>query len=266
MFFIQYFLFAVVGAFAGFVSGLLGIGGGIIAIPALVIIFKILGFPSQIMQIILATSLSAMVLSTASALIAQQRRKNISWNIALKLILGTVVGCVIGAKIAYDIPSDALKILFGSFMCLISAYIYKNSHRTTHPEPKIPSTTTLGFIGFANSALSTLLGISGGLFMVPILQELHFPLKKAIGISSATNFFTALIGSLSFVFLYSSINPLPYSLGPIYLPAFFMIGITTILFAPLGVKLSHELHSHRLQKIFAFVMFFAGLYMLFVKA
>lgn len=262
MFMIEIGLYAIVGSVAGFISGLLGIGGGIIVIPALLIIFDILGFPPYIMQTILATSLSAMIFNTSVALVAQQKRKNIPWVIAVKLIVGTLFGCIVGARIAYDMSSDLLKDVFGACMCIIGAYVYRQSHRVLRPEPKIPSTVALCFIGFANSTLSTLVGISGGLFLIPLLQELHFPLKRAIGIASSTNFVTAVLGSACFVFLYPSDNPLAPSFGPIYLPAFITIGIFAALLSPFGVKISHEVHSHKLQKIFAVVMFLAGLYML----
>lgn len=262
MFMIEIGLYAIVGSFAGFISGLLGIGGGIIVIPALLIIFDILGFPPYIMQTILATSLSAMIFNTSVALVAQQKRKNIPWIIAIKLIAGTLFGCIIGTKIAYDMSSDMLKIVFGAIMCIIGAYVYRQSHRIVHPDPKVLSTITLGFIGLGNSILSTLVGISGGLFLIPILQELHFPLKRAIGIASSTNFVTAVLGSACFVFLYPSGNPLTPSFGPIYLPAFFTIGISAAVLSPFGVKLSHEVHTHKLQKIFGVVMFLSGLYML----
>ncbi|MBI5273604.1 MAG: sulfite exporter TauE/SafE family protein [Chlamydiales bacterium] len=263
MLIIEIVLYVLVGATAGFLAGLLGIGGGIVAIPCLFAIFRWLDISTDyLMQIVVATSLASMILNTLAALVSQQRRHNIDWNLSLKIIFGIVVGCFAGAKIALDIPSNFLKAIFGIFMCLLGAFLYIRSKKVSDKEPEIPSLLPTLLIGFANSFIATILGISGGILIVPILQSIHIPIKKAIGISSATSFVTALAGTIAFITFNQEVPNMHQHVGLIYLPAFICISLTTMVFAPLGVKVSHHLHSTKLKKIFGLVVFFAGLYMI----
>lgn len=263
MFGIEIALYVIVGIAAGFLSGLLGIGGGIVAIPCLFAIFKSLHIHSDsLMQVIVATSLSSMILNTFVSAAWQQKHHNIDWNLAIKLVIGIVIGCIVGAKTALDISSNVLKILFGAFMCLLGSYLYLKAARISDKQPENPALLTTIAIGFANSFIATILGISGGILIVPILQGLHIPIKKAIGVSSATSFVTALVGSFAFILFNEVTSTNPHQVGLIYLPAFICITIAATIFAPLGVKVSHQLHFSKLRKIFGLVVFFVGLYMI----
>lgn len=262
MFELSIILFILVGVIAGFFAGLLGIGGSVLVIPMLTAIFTFLSnIPQQhFMHIVIATSLSSMILNTLVSSISQFKRNNINFQVVRSMGLGIIVGALVGPKISVDIPSQYLKMIFGIFICCFGCFLFLRSKRKTEKDASLPSFTPLTMIGFSVSTISTILGISGGLFTVPILQGFHMPMKKAIGTSSATSFIATLIGSIGY-FLFS--NPLEVGsrFGFIYLPAFISISLATIIFAPIGVKVSHRFHSVRLKRIFSLVIFCAGIYM-----
>lgn len=254
-------LFCLVGAIAGLLAGMIGIGGSIITIPCLVSIFSWMGFPKhEIMHMALATSLASMVLNTLSSCLSHISRKNVVWNIFIYFGIGSFFGAMLGPKIALDVPSTSLKLVFGMFLCALGAFLFLNARHHKEEDTKIPRKSILSLIGFAVGTVATFLGLSGGLFNVPILQSFKIQMKKAVGTSAVLNFIATLVGSLSFL-VFSSSNQGSHQFGLIYLPAFYAISISTIVFAPIGAKIAHEMPSLKLKKVFSLVIFFAGIYM-----
>ena len=120
--------YAVLGAFAGILAGLLGIGGGIITVPGLLLIFHFLGFPvEQQMLIAIGTSLAAMVFNTAGSMIAHHRKGNVIWAEFRKMALGLVIGSVVGAFIATWLSGVVLEIVFGAFLIALAYRFYTKS-------------------------------------------------------------------------------------------------------------------------------------------
>lgn len=254
-----YAAYAIIGAIAGVLSGLLGIGGGVITVPCLLFLFHFLGFPqAYIMHLAIATSLAAMIFNTAAATMAQNKRKAVVWGVFRKLVPGLVVGSIVGAFIAVWLSTTILEIFFGIFLLVIAIrfYFQKSIKAEAH---KLPHPFILNLFSCAIGAISNLLGIGGGSITVPMLTTFKMKDRNAIGTSAATTLVTTLCGSLSYWILGQGDVELPDTVGLINIPAFLIIGVAAFFTAPYGVKLTHELDPDKVRKIFAIVLGITGL-------
>ena len=258
----QIFSFGLIGILAGLLSGLLGIGGGIVTIPCLLLVFSKLDIPSSAaMHLAIGTSLAAMVFNTLSGSYAHYKKKAVLFHVLKPMALGIIIGAILGATIANFLSSHFLKIFFGCFEILIGI-------RFLMPNPKeikektLPSFWPLSAISLCVTTLSTLLGIGGGLLNVPILSHFGTPVKKAIGTSSALSFLISLCGAISFLVFGMQATKAPDTLGYIYIPAFLMISFVAFFAAPFGAHLAHRLPTKVLKKTFALILIGAGLTMI----
>jgi len=254
--------FVAIGIAAGMLAGLLGIGGGIVTIPCLILTFHYLHIPpSMMMHLAIGTSLASMVFNSLSSLYSHHRKKGVIFSVVKPMALGVIVGSFVGAYIAKLLPSHFLQIFFGVFECLLGL-------RFLLPEAKIKKKRSMpGFFGLSGialgvSTLSTMLGIGGGLINVPVLTHYHVPMKKAIGTSSALSFLISLTGAMFFLAMGIQDTHYPYTYGFIYIPAFIVISIVAFFAAPWGVKLAHLLPTDILRRVFGVVLVLAGLSMI----
>ncbi|WP_194847422.1 sulfite exporter TauE/SafE family protein [Candidatus Neptunochlamydia vexilliferae] len=255
--------FAITGVLAGTLAGLLGIGGGLVTIPCLLFIFSRADIaPSMLMHLAIGTSLSAMVFNTLSASYSHKRKKGVLFAAVKPMLLGIAVGALLGVTIARMLSSQFLEILFGAFECLVGIrfLIPKKEHYVD--TANLPPFWALSGIGFGVATFSTMLGIGGGILNVPILHHFKVPLKKAIGTASALSFCITTFGAIYYLFLGFNAPETSYSMGYIYLPAFFLVAVFALCFAPLGVKLAHRLPAGVLKKIFGVALVVIGLSMI----
>lgn len=254
--------FAVIGALAGILSGLLGIGGGIVTIPCLLLVFNYIDIPpSSFMHLAIGTSLAAMVFNTLSASYSHYKKEAVLINIVKPMALGVIIGALVGASIARVLPSKFLQIFFGCFEILLGVR-FLLPEKAMKKHHSLPHFWGLSAISFGVSTFSTVLGIGGGLINVPILNYFHVPVKKAIGTSSALSFLISLFGACSFLLLGMHAPHVQESVGFLYIPAFIIISIISFFTAPYGVKLAHTLPTSILKKIFGGVLLLAGLSMI----
>ena len=260
--FLPIIFYAITGILAGFLGGLLGIGGGLIAVPSLALIFHYLGFSEDYsMQTAVGTSLGAMVFTTASSAWAHFKHKGILWNLFISMAPGLLIGAFLGALIADNLPSKQLKILFGYFVCLVGAYfLFLDKARRFHGDNSNPIVIFLWstLIG----TISSVLGIGGGIFTVPLLTYFHTPFRNAVSTSAATSFLIALIGALSFLFIGLTKSTLNSHGGYLYMPALISIGLASSLAAPYGAKLVHTLPTKILKKVFGVFLIAIGILMI----
>ncbi|MCH1925403.1 sulfite exporter TauE/SafE family protein [Shewanella sp. C32] len=251
---------AVLGAVVGFSAGLLGIGGGLIAVPALLYILPWAGVPPQsIPHVAIATSLAAIILTSFASARAHHQRGNIDWGLFLPMLPGTVVGALCSGFIAELIAGEDLKKGFAVFVILMSinmAYPYKPSAK----QRSLPPFPVLFVASAVIAVLSALMGIGGGTLMVPFLCLCGLEMKKAVGFSSANGVLIALWGSLGYVIAGWNVQGMPTgSFGYIYLPALAGIIATSMLVAPLGAKAASTWPTAVLKKIFAALLLVVGL-------
>lgn len=257
--------FTFIGIIAGMLSGLLGIGGGVITIPCLLFSFKMMGLPpNSWMHLAIGTSLAAMIFNTFSAAWSHHKKQSVLFEVVKPMALGILFGGMIGATFARILPSFFLQNIFGAFEVILGIRFLIPTKKPMREAP-LPHFWKLSGIALAISSLSTFLGIGGGLINVPILMHYHVPAKKAIGTSAALSFLISAFGAMSFLVMGIQRADFEHALGYIYIPAFWAISITSFVVAPFGAKLAHHLHTHHLRKVFGIALCIAGLAMIFAK-
>lgn len=255
-------LFILCGLLTGLLAGLLGIGGGLVTVPAIYYLLPLAGFPEEkIMQVAVGTSLAATFITSLASTWAHYQRKTILLS-AFKLIVpGMIFGCIFGALIAHLLPSNYLRDIFGCVAILFGIYFF--FPRFPHPNFGSSPNYTLSFFGLGIGTLSSLLGIGGGIFTVPVFLGYKLPMKNAVGTSSSATLVTALVGTITYLFISWHKPSIPETFGYIELPVFFAISLGSVSTSWLGVKLSHVLHTDMIKKIFACACAFTGIVMLF---
>lgn len=254
--------YMVLGVFAGLLAGLLGVGGGLIIVPALLVIFTNTGFnPSVVMHMAIATSLASIVITSMISAYAHHRHAAVQWRDVRLLTPGLLVGAALGAFLADGLSNQFLKICFALFeiavaMQMLFSFMPGEGNKT-------PGHLLMSLAGLITGGLSAVLGIGGGTITVPFLYWCGRNIKQAVATSSACGLPIALSGTLFYSLFGLDEQALPhYTLGYLYWPAFLFISAGSLLSAPFGAKLAHQLPVVMLKKIFATLLFFIGMRML----
>jgi len=258
--------YAVLGAFAGTMAGLLGVGGGLVIVPVLVMLWQADGpGGSQMVQLAIGTSLAVIVFTSLSSVRAHHQRGNVLWPVVWRLTPGILLGAGLGATLASAMPQAALKIVFGLFELLVAAQMLLSLHPEASLSVKrsLPGLPGMGLAGGVIGTVSALVGIGGGILTVPFLDACKVRIQQAVGTSAACGLPIAVSGTLSYVLLGWNNAQLPENAaGFVYGPALAGIVVTSVLFAPLGAALAHRLPTLVLKKIFAGFLALLGVWML----
>lgn len=255
------------GAIAGFLAGLLGIGGGLVVVPVLVFLLPSLGLSNGmfdndvIMHMALATSLAAIVMTSSSAAYAHHKNNNIPWHLTKPLMLVVALGALSGAFIADLLSAKALTNFFAVAVMLLAVYMLLSIRSQSSRE--LPSQIKLKVISFITGIVASLMGMAGGAILVPVLTYFGMPIRHCMGIATVCGVMVALFGSIGFII--SGINnPLlpEWSLGYVYLPALLGLVLTSSVFAVVGVKFATKLPVQTLKKCFAIFLILVALKMI----
>lgn len=253
---------SALGIVAGILAGMLGIGGGVVIVPALIMILSAQDFPPEFIVITaVATSLCTIIFTSASAARAQIKRQAVDW-IIFKLWAPTVVaGSFLSGFIAARLPATVLEIGIAVFLLVISLIML--SRWVPDPSRTMPGKAGTTGLGLFSGVLSGLAGIGGGNVMVPLMIFFNVPMQRAVATSSTLGFPLAMVGTLGYVISGWGREVIPWSLGYVYLPAVALIAIFTVLLAPLGVALSHRIPAPTLKRCFGGVLLLVAGRMLF---
>ncbi len=255
--------YLLLGAIAGLISGLFGLGGGVILVPALAWLFTSEGFPPNlIMQMAVATSLATIIATSISSMWAHHKAKAVNWEMVFQLVPGIVVGSLVGAYLAGQLSTVLLKQIFALFLITVSMQLFFQLQPETGEKVLTKIQKRVGglFIG----TVSALLGIGGGSITVPFLIHSKVPARKAVAISSACGLPIALSGSLGYLIVGWNVEGLPAnSFGYLYLPALLGIISSSVLTAPMGAKLAHQLPAKMLKRWFSLLLVMIGLKLLY---
>ncbi|TGD64070.1 sulfite exporter TauE/SafE family protein [Tabrizicola sp. WMC-M-20] len=254
-------LLAVIGAFAGVIAGLLGVGGGIVLVPAFFYAFGYLGYGGpQLMQVCLATSLATIVVTSLRSVLAHHKKGAVDWQILRTWAPAIGAGAVIGVFTATALKSVTLQAIFGVLGIIVGLYMAfsRSDWRLGSEMPKGAKRAGLGgMVGF----LSVLMGIGGGSFGVPLMSLYNTPIHRAVATASGFGMTIAVPSVLVFLFLPVDGAP-PYTLGAVNLPAFALIFAMTMITTPWGVKLAHAMDPKPLKRVFAVFITLVALNML----
>lgn len=255
------FLLAM-GAVAGMFAGLLGIGGGIIIVPVLAMVFKGQGVNIDVlMHVAIGTSLATIVITSLSSVRAHHKHGGIDWAVVRVMSIGVFVGGLVGAVVAKMIPGEDLKLIFSIFMFVIAAQMFFGN--VSKPHRGLPKTAGMLSAGGLIGMVASLMGIGGGSLSVPFLTWCNVSIRNAIATSSAIGFPIAVSGTLGFIITGWAVADRPVmSVGFVNVPAFFSIVVASTLFAPVGAWIAHRVSPVLLKRIFAGFLLVLGMRML----
>jgi len=257
-----FIMYIILGGIAGLLAGLLGIGGGIVIVPMLTFIFTAQGIPHEhILHMALGTSLASILFTSVSSVKAHNTRDAVLWPVVFKITPGILVGTFIGTWIAAMLSTNFLKGFSGAFLIYVATQMVMGIKPKATRE--IPGKTGMVITGSIIGIFSSLVGIGGGTISVPFLLWCNTSMYKAIGTAGAIGFPIAVAGTCGYLVNGIGVPNLPqYSIGFIHLTALSGIVISSICTAPYGAKLAHSLPVDKLKKIFAVLLYFVGLRMI----
>ena len=254
--------YLAIGAVVGFFAGLLGIGGGVIMVPLLVLVFTAHGLPAEhVLHLALGTTLATIVFTSISSMRAHHARGAVDWPVARAMSPGILAGSFIAALIAGLIPTRPLAVLFTGLVFYAATQILLDLRpRATR---KLPGPAGVFAAGALIGAVASLLAAGGAFLSIPFLTWCEVPLRRAIGTAAANGLPIAIAGSAGYVIQGWRLPGLPAaSLGYVYLPALALLVVTSMAVAPLGAALAHRMPVGRLRVVFAGVMYLLALRML----
>ena len=244
--------YVALGLFTGFSAGLLGIGGGLVMVPALTMMFAAQGaFPAaEVLHLALGTSIATILFTSLSSLRAHHQHGAVLWQVVIRITPGILLGTVVGTLLAANVPAKPLALFFTCFVCFIALQMALNFK--PKPTRQLPGAGALFSVGAGIGAISSLVAIGGGAFTVPFLTWCNVRVQHAIGTSAAVGFPIAVGGTLGYI--YNGLGHAglpPGSLGYVFLPALAWLVPPSMLLAPVGARLAHRLPIAALKRIFA---------------
>lgn len=255
--------YLLTGAVAGLLAGLLGVGGGLVIVPALAWLLAGHGVPdAHLMHLAVGTSLAAIIPTAVSSLLAHRRRGSVHWPAVQGLLPGIVAGALGGAWLARQVSSPGLALFFGCFEILVAVQLFLAVKPVAHRS--LPGRAGMGLAGGVIGTISALLGIGGGTLTTPFLLWNGIDIRRAVGTSATCGLPVALAGAAGFA--WSGWAPMAgqaWVTGFIYWPAVAGIVLASVPLAPLGARLAHYLPRVRLQRIFALFLLLVGVKMLY---
>ena len=254
---------ALLGVAAGFLAGLLGIGGGMMMVPFMTIILTNKGYPSEYtVKIAVATSLATICFTSISSVRAHHRRGAVLWPIVRILAPGILVGSLLGAQLAVALPGKVLSVFFAVFVAYSATRIFMD--RKTAPTRAMPGALGTFGMGGLIGLMSSLVGAGGAFISVPFMTWCNVKIHDAVGTSAALGFPIALAGTLGYIWAGRDLPQMPPgSAGYIYLPGLIVISLASMSLAPLGARTAHRMDIRPMRKLFGvFLYLLAGYFLL----
>lgn len=251
-------VYLMVGAVAGLLAGLFGIGGGMIIVPALVLAFEAQQVsPEVLTHLAVGTSLATIVFTSMSSIRTHHQKGGVDWSAFKKISVGIVIGSALGVATADQLSGEHLQKIIGTFaLCAAAQMAFQLSPK---PSRQLPGSLGLGVVGSFIGWASAIFGIGGGTLSVPFLTWCNMKVQRAVGTAAAIGFPIALIAAITNVIVGWGNAGLPeWTTGYIYWPAFFGIVVTSVFCARIGAKLAHRLPPLVLKRIFACLLVVVG--------
>lgn len=253
-------LYLLLGAVAGVLAGLLGIGGGLVLVAALVWLLPGQGVPPELaVHVALATALASIILTGLSSARAHHRRGSVLWPTVAWLVPGLLVGGWLGSLLATRLEGEWLRGFIAGYCYLAAVQLGLDWPRAKQERPDAPRGVGYTASGGVIGAISALVGIGGGSMTVPLLVWRGVRPVRAVGTSSACGVAIALASAAG----YAAHGPAPGSLpegswGYVFVPAAVGIALASVLTAPLGTRIAHHISGKALKAIFAVFLVLVG--------
>lgn len=243
-------LLIATGAVAGVLAGLLGVGGGIVLVPAFLVVLEAWGYGgAQSMQMAVATSLATIIVTSCRSVLAHHRRGAVDVALLRRLAGPVCIGALAGTALAQVASSRALMALFGVLGTCVGLYMALGPS-VARAEASLPRLWVLRGISGLFGALSALMGIGGGSFFVPTLTWFGRPTHQAVATSAGIGVLIAAPSAVGFLLVPVPPEAPPFTVGQVNLAAAGLIVATTLVTAPLGAALAHRLNARLLKRAF----------------
>lgn len=251
------------GVVGGLIAGLLGVGGGIIMVPAMTIVFALLGYDPEVYQHVAVGTSLAVIISTGTMSARSHYKRGAVMVDVLKLWGPFIMAfSLLGGLMAGLYSGDVLRGIFGFvalFLALNIVLPFQQKLMGRLNGSVMTNRICAGFIGY----VSSLMGVGGGSFSVPTLAAFGHSMQRSVGTSSALGVLIALPGAIGFVISgWGAEGRPPLSLGYVNVPALVLIGLVAAVFAPIGAALAHKMAQRPLKLVFAAFLTVVGLRMI----
>ena len=255
--------YLALGLVVGFLAGLLGIGGGVVIVPLLVFLFTAQRFPEdRIVHLALGTSLTSIVFTNLSSLRAHHLRNVVRWDIVRAIAPGIILGTLLGTVFADRLSSRYLAVIFTIFVLFASVQLLLDWK--LKPSRQLPGKPALAAAGLGIGAVSSLVGVGGGVVTIPLLTTWNVPLINCIGTSAAISLPISFAGAAGYIVTGLAKTHLPpLSLGYVYLPALVGLVVGSFITVPFGARMAHAMPALILKRIFVIILLILASKMLY---
>lgn len=254
-------LLMAIGAFAGVIAGLLGVGGGIVLVPAFFYAFEQLGYDGpQLMQVCVATSLATIIVTSLRSVLAHGRKGAVDWALLRAWAAFIVAGAVVGVLVAGQLKSAGLQVIF-AVLALIAGLYLSFGRAEWRLGAAVPGQPLRGIYATVLGFFSAMMGIGGGTFGVPLMTLYAVPIHRAVATAAGFGVLIAVPSVAGFMLLKVPGAP-PLSIGAVNGPAFLVVIAMTLITTPLGVRLAHAMDPKPLKRAFAVFIMLVALNML----
>ena len=243
---------AMAAAVAGFMAGLLGVGGGIIIVPALYYAFTVLDFELVTrMHLAVGTSLAIIIPTSIISTKTHMEYDAVDFKMVKSFGLFILIGVVLGTFLAVNLKTPALVLFFSIFAFMVGLFFIFLREKLVE-NPKTISDIIKNISGIVIGFISIPLGIGGGSLMVPFMRTFGYDIRKSIGTAAAVGFLIAISGTITMIIGGKIINNIntPFSVGYINLLGFAVFVPVTMIMARLGAKAVYKINKKLLSKIF----------------
>lgn len=255
---------SITGMLVGLASGLLGVGGCFLMVPVLYWVYTSMGFsPDIAIKVAFGTNLLVVLPTVMSSAFGHNKKGKVWWRAAIIIGIAGAAGAVIGATIASHLPGEVLKIFFGLGILAGALRMLTAKPPKLEQEPEDNPVLWAAW-GFPMGIISGMIGIGGGVLMIPVMVlVLKFKMHRAVGTSAALMIFTSIGGVIGYIINGLGVEGIPpYSIGYVNLTSWLMLAVTSVPMAQVGVILAHKLPAKQLKYIFISLMIYMGLKMI----
>ncbi len=246
------FVLAVAAAGAGFMAGLLGVGGGIVMVPALYYAFTVLDFDiATRMHLSVGTSLAIIIPTSIISTMTHKEYDAVDFKMVRSFGVFILAGVIGGTFLAVNLKTPALVLFFSIFALMVGLFFIFLREKLVD-NPKQISAIVKNISGVIIGFISVPLGIGGGSLMVPFMRTFGYDIRKSIGTAAAVGFLIAVTGTITMITggkIIDNVNT-PYSVGYINLLGFAVFVPVTMVMARIGAKVVHKIDKKLLSKIF----------------
>ena len=243
---------AIAAAVAGFMAGLLGVGGGIIMVPALYYAFTVLDFDIVTrMHLAVCTSLAIIIPTSIISTLTHREHDAVDFKMVKSFGIFILIGVFFGTFLAVNLKTPALVLFFSIFAFMVGLFFIFLREKLVD-NPKQISNLVKNISGILIGFISIPLGIGGGSLMVPFMRTFGYDIRKSIGTAAAVGFLIAVTGTITMITggkIIDNVNT-PFSLGYINLLGFIVFVPVTMIMARLGAKAVYKIDKKILSKIF----------------